>query len=121
MVAVTSFRDLLERYRRGERDFAESELDADPANDLSGVCLNGVDLSRSFVVANFRGGSLRGVQFRGANVKTCKFAGADLTGADFTDAALCATTFGGARLEGARFGGAFYHSHLLDAGELPDW
>lgn len=121
MAAVQSFGELLACYKRGKRDFAESDLDTDPDNDLSGVCLDGVDLSRSFVVGNFRGASLRGARFREANVKTCDFAGADLTGADFSGAALCATTFGGARMDGAQFGGANNHSLVMQPGDLPDW
>jgi uncharacterized protein YjbI with pentapeptide repeats len=121
MSAAASFRELLDRYGRGERDFAESDLDTDPANDLSGVNLEGIDLSRSYVVANFRGACLRGAVFRGANVKTCDFSGADLTGADFSEAALCGTTFAGTEMRGSQFGGAFYHSYRLQPGEQPDW
>jgi uncharacterized protein YjbI with pentapeptide repeats len=121
MGPAMSFRELLDRYARGERDFAESDLDTDPDNDLSGARLDGIDLSRSFIFASFRGASLKGARFRMANVKTCDFTGADLSGADFTEAALCATQFGGAQMEGARFEGAFYHSYTLQAGKLPDW
>lgn len=121
MPAVTSFRELLERYQQGQRDFAGSELDGDPENDLSGVCLDGIDLSKSFIFAGFERASLRDARFVGANVKTCDFSGADLTAADFSNAALCATTFLGAQLAGARFTGAFYHSHVLKQGERPDW
>ncbi|HVS36330.1 MAG TPA: pentapeptide repeat-containing protein [Gemmataceae bacterium] len=121
MNGATSFRELLDRYQRGERDFAESDLDTDTANDLRGACLDGIDLSRSYVVASFRGARLRGAVFRGANVKTCDFSGADLTGADFCEAALCATTFAGAQMQDAQFGGAFYHSYRLQPGEQPDW
>jgi uncharacterized protein YjbI with pentapeptide repeats len=115
-----SFRDLLERYRRGERNFCEAELDSDPDCDLSGVCLDGADFSRSFIIANLRGASLRGVRFREANVKTCNFNEANLREADFTGAALCATTFLGADLEGAKFTGAYVHSYVLKEGEKPD-
>src|SRR4051812_30625185 len=101
-----SFRELLDRYGKGERDFSGAELDQDAANDLTGVRLDGADLSRSFVVALFRGASLRGARFCGANVKTCDFRGADLRDADFSGAALCATSFEGARLDGARFAAA---------------
>src|SRR5262245_2009831 len=103
-----SFRELLERYRRGERDFVGAELDSDADSDMSGVCLDGADLSHSFIVANFRGASLRGVRFRQANVKTCDFREADLRGADFRGAALCSTEFAGAKLDGADFTGAFF-------------
>jgi uncharacterized protein YjbI with pentapeptide repeats len=116
-----TFRELLDRYGRGERDFAGSELDQDPDWNLSGVCLDGADLSRSFIVANFRGASLQDARFIEANVKTCDFRDADLRGADFTDAALCATEFGGAKMDGAKFEGASVHSHTLKHGETPDW
>src|SRR4051812_25801372 len=42
----TSFRELLDRYQRGERDFSNAELDTDPDSDLSGACLDNVDFSR---------------------------------------------------------------------------
>src|SRR5262249_24400768 len=121
MVPAATFRDSLERYQRGERDFAGSDLDVEPNNDLSGACLDGVDLSHSLVVANFRGASLRGAKFHESNVKTCEFRDADLYEADFTGAALCATTFAGARMDGTDFTGAFCHSYLLQPGERPNW
>jgi uncharacterized protein YjbI with pentapeptide repeats len=116
-----SFRELLDRYRAGERDFSGAELDQDAGNDLSGVCLDGADLSRSYVVASFQRASLRGARFREANVKTCDFRGADLRDADFSGAALCSTRFDGARLDGARFFGASCHGLVLREGERPDW
>lgn len=115
-----SFREFRQRWARGDRHFAGSELE-DSDNDLRGCCLDGVDLSRSVVVASFRGASLRGARFVGANVKTCDFREADLRGADFREAALCSAEFKGANLEGALFGGAFVHSYQLAEGELPDW
>jgi uncharacterized protein YjbI with pentapeptide repeats len=121
MKTPRTFRDLLERYGRGERDSAGCELEEDLDNDLSGVCLDGADLSRSFIVASFRGASLREAQFVAANVKACDFRDADLRGADFTGAALCSTQFSGARLDEATFAGAFAHSHILREGERPDW
>jgi uncharacterized protein YjbI with pentapeptide repeats len=119
MASVSTFKELLDRYQQGERDFTGSELDADPENDLSGVCLDGIDLSNSWVMADFRGANLRGARFRDANVKTCDFTGADVSGADFSGAALCATVFSGARMENARFEGAYWHSHEFKAGEFP--
>jgi uncharacterized protein YjbI with pentapeptide repeats len=117
----TSFRELLECYRRGERNFAGAELDEDPDNDLNGVCLDGADLSRSFVIASFQAASLRETCFREANVKTCDFSGADLRGANFSGAALCATSFGGAKMEDACFVGAYFHGRVLQEGEKPNW
>jgi uncharacterized protein YjbI with pentapeptide repeats len=116
----TSFLELVERYQGGERYFAEAELDTDPNNDMSNARLDGADLSRSFVIASFRGASLQGTCFREANVITCDFCGADLRGADFRGAALCASSFGGAKMEGARFDGAYFHSHILESGETPN-
>jgi uncharacterized protein YjbI with pentapeptide repeats len=116
-----TFRELLDRYERGERDFAGSELDEDLNNDLSGVCLDGVDLSRSFIMASFRGASLQRARFIEANVKTCDFRDADLREADFSNATICAAEFSGAKLDGARFAGASTHSYTLKDGEIPDW
>jgi len=114
-----SFHELIERYRQGERNFADSELDADSNNDLSGICLDGADLSRSYIAANFRNARLRGVRFKDANLKTCDFSEADLRAADFRGAALCSTSFHLAKLEGADFTGAFVHSHVFKTGECP--
>ena len=121
MPAVSTFHELRARYQAGERDFAGSELDEDPDNDLSGMCLDGIDLSKSWVVASFRGARLRNARFCHANIKTCDFTEADLAGADFSGAALCAATFLGARMENVRFAGAFYHSHEFQPGEIPNF
>ncbi|MBL9186404.1 MAG: pentapeptide repeat-containing protein [Opitutaceae bacterium] len=116
-----SFKELLSRYADGERNFVGADLDEDSDNDLSGACLDGIDLSRSFVVASFRRARLRGAVFREANVKTCDFSGADLTGADFRGAALCSTKFAGSIGDGVRLAGAFYHSHEFKDGDPLDW
>src|SRR4026207_2140136 len=109
MKTARTFKELITRYTAGERDFSGVELDEDPENDLSGVCLDGINLSRSFLVASFRKASLRGAIFRDANVKTCDFSGADLTGADFRGATLDGTTFVGAFIDGVQISGASYH------------
>ena len=121
MPACQGFADLLRDYAQGRREFRNAELDVDPDNVLDGECLDGIDLSHSFVVASFRGASLRNTAFVNANVKTCDFTGADLYGADFRGALLCATTFVGAKMDGARFGGASIHSHVLAEDEQPNW
>jgi uncharacterized protein YjbI with pentapeptide repeats len=115
----TTFRELLDGYQRGNRDFAGTELDADPNADLSGVCLDGSDFSHAFLVASFRKASLRGACFRQANVKTCDFREADLRDTDFRGAVLCSALFDGAKLDGARFEGAYMHSYKLKEGEAP--
>lgn len=121
MSALHSASELLERYQQGERDFRGAELDEDPDCDFTGACLDGVDLSESWITASFRGASLRGAFFVGANVKTCDFRDADLTNADFRGAALCATQFSGAIVEGITLEGAYYHSRTFSAGEVSDW
>ena len=126
--------EILERYRRGERDFRELDIDdeADETAVPSGrpgrhprsfeaAELSYADFSRSFIVADFRRAVLRGACFRHANVKTCSFADAVLCDADFSNAALCSTTFAGADLTGARFDGASAYSTVLGPGELPWW
>ena len=115
----TSFRELLNRYQRGERDFSGVELDADCDSDLTGVCLDGADFSHAFLVANFRGASLRGARFFEANVKTCDFRDADLRDTDFRGAGLCSALFDGAKLEGSTFAGAYIHGHEFKQGETP--
>lgn len=115
----STFRKLLECYQRGERDFSGAELDADHDCDLSGVCLDGADFSHAYLVATFRGASLRGTRFYQANVKTCDFREADLRGADFRGAALCAADFDGAKLDGSDFAGAYIHSYEFKEGERP--
>src|SRR5581483_1854092 len=113
MEPPASFRELLERYREGERDFSGADLDQDPGDDLTGVCLDGADFSRAWLRADFRRASLRGARFREATVKACDFRGADLREADFSGAALCGADFEGAVLDGARFVGAYYHSNVF--------
>jgi len=115
----TSFRELLERYQRGERDFSNAELDTDPDSDLSGACLDNADFSHAFLVGNFRRASLRGARFFQANVKTCDFREADLRDADFRGAGLCSALFDGAKLEGSMFAGAYIHSHEFKEDETP--
>jgi uncharacterized protein YjbI with pentapeptide repeats len=114
-------RELLDRYRQGERNFRGAELDQDPNCDFTGACLDGVDLSESWITASFRGASLRGAHFVRANVKTCDFRNADLTGADFRGAALCAAQFSGAITAGIRLEGSFYHSRTFRDGDVPGW
>jgi uncharacterized protein YjbI with pentapeptide repeats len=115
----SSFQELLDRYQHGERDFAGVELDADPDSDLSGVCLDGADFSHAFLIASFRGASLRGARFYQANLKTCDFREADLRDTDFRGAGLCSASFDGAKLDGSNFTGAYIHSYELQEGERP--
>jgi len=115
---VESFEELLSHYAAGERDFSGSDLDSETYN-MDGVCLDGVNLSESFIFASFRNAKLRGARFCQANVKTCDFSGADLQDADFRGAGLCSTSFKGANIKGARFEGAYRHSHVFKEGDVP--
>lgn len=116
-----TFRELLARYKNGERDFSGAELDQDSEDALVDVCLDGAKFSNAIVVASFHGASLRSVCFRNCNLKTCDFRDADLTGADFSGAALCGTLFAGANVNDAQFESAFYHTRVLARGEKPNW
>jgi uncharacterized protein YjbI with pentapeptide repeats len=115
-----SAEELLRRYAEGERFFAGADLDQ-TTYDLRGVTLEGADLSRSFILADFRGANLRGVKFEEANIKTCDFREADLEGASFRGACLEATAFKGAELRGSDFTGATCYSFPFSEGEKPDW
>lgn len=110
--------ELLRRYQAGERRFTDLEID-EVSHDLRGVTLEGADLSRSWLQADFRGANLRGVRFHRCNVKTCDFRGADLTGADFTESAIDSADFLGAVITDADFTGAGAYSHILLPGEMP--
>jgi uncharacterized protein YjbI with pentapeptide repeats len=112
--------ELLQRYAAGERFFAGAELDGQTC-DFRGVNLVRVDLSDSFIVADFRGANLRGANFAASNVKTCDFREADLTGACFANATIDATEFTGAIMDGADFTGASAQGYVLKSSELPDW
>lgn len=111
----TTVDELLARYATGERDFVGAELDESHV-DMSGVVLDGADLSACWFMTSFRNASLKDTKFCHANVKCCDFSGADLRNADFSEAALEATIWDGAILAGARFGNvSLYGAHLTEA------
>ena len=56
------------RHRRGERYFGQSELE-EPICDFRDVNLAEVDFSGSFIVADFRGATLRASNFTNCNIK----------------------------------------------------
>ena len=112
--------ELLRRYRSGERYFAGAELDSS-THDLRNAELEGADLSRSFITADFSGSNLRGASFANSNIKTCDFSDADLRGAHFFGSSLEGTMFAGANLEGADFEGAYCFGRRFEAGERPWW
>ncbi len=112
--------ELLERYENGERDFIECDL-YDEYYDLRGLILEGINLSKTFILADFRGSNLRGANFYQANVKTCDFRGADLTNATFEDSAIDSALFDGAILVNTNFENAGTYGYLMKKGEIPDW
>jgi len=112
--------ELLERYKKGERHFVECEFD-DKAYDLRNLNLEGINLSKSFILADFRNANLKGINFYRANVKTCDFRDADLIGANFEDSAIDAALFKGAKLENSNFENAGAYGNSMKKGEIPDW
>jgi uncharacterized protein YjbI with pentapeptide repeats len=115
-----SVEELLLRYSKGERYFAELELD-NATYDFQNATLEGADFSRSFITADFRGANLKRTAFTSANIKTCDFRNTDLEGADLSGAALESTEFAGANLQGARFVGATIYNHTMKENEMPWW
>ena len=111
-------RSLRQRLDAGERNFEAEELD-ELSYDLQDMNLEGVNFSRVFLVASFRGSNLKGAKFIDANVKTCDFSGADLRQAKFAGAAIDGAVFTAAKLEGADFQGASEQGHVYGLGELP--
>jgi hypothetical protein len=75
--------------------------------DLSGLDLEGVNLSRALLSgANFKGSSLLCARFADAELSTASFIGCDLRNADFKNADVSLAFFHEAKLEGANFQGA---------------
>jgi uncharacterized protein YjbI with pentapeptide repeats len=114
-------RELVARYKSGERDFSQLDLTDTPDHPLVGADLSGIILSEAFACCDFGGAILVGASFRDGNVKSSNFAEADLTNADFSGAALCGTTFKGAKLSGARFAGSYCYGYDMAEAELPSW
>ena len=99
-------REIVERYRAGERDFRELHVEGPPGEldyAFCGADLGDADFSHSFIIAGFIGAGLRAVRFASANVKTCPFDRADLRNADFSGAAIDAASFEGADLADSNF------------------
>ncbi len=110
--------ELLARYAVGERHFVGSELDSEPWADFSGDVLDGADFSNCWIVAFFRGASLKAAKFCQANIKTSDFTDADLTDADFRGACLEATKWSGAVLTGTKFGDVSYYGLVVSEAEF---
>ena len=102
-------KQLLERYRLGERDFRRIALTRAYLSraDLRGVDFSGADLTK----ADLRNANLQGVIFKGANLGYASLGGADLTGADLRGVNLSHIQFKqgiltNAKLDRANFRGA---------------
>lgn len=105
---------LLERYRKGIRDFSDMDL----SNlDLAGCSLRAAvfrDAVLSFV--DFRGADLEGVDFRGAALWGSMLQDASLKGSVFAGATLAAAYLSGLQLGGIDMSGTnLAGSHLVDA------
>ena len=112
--------ELLEQYKKGERDFTNKDLcganlrgaDLNGANlckadlsganlckaDLSGANLNGADLcGADLCKADLNGANLRGADLNGANLRKANLNGADLNGANLRKADLRGADLNGAK------------------------
>jgi uncharacterized protein YjbI with pentapeptide repeats len=106
---VMKGKELLQRYRSGERDFYNLRID--PFNfsmaDLRSIVLMNSDLTGSV----FSGANLCDANLRGANLQ-----GVDFTWATMRHATLCYADLTGARLSGADlFNANLEHTELLNA------
>ncbi|WP_448574006.1 pentapeptide repeat-containing protein [Trichothermofontia sp.] len=132
-------KELLRRYRRGQRDFQQVEI---LRADLPGVCLEFIDLSganleqanlaqaqligaelwqtnlsqANLQAANFIGANLRGAQLYRANCSRAMFCGAGLNTANLSYATLDDASLCGADLRAADLTGAsLRHTNLKGA------
>jgi uncharacterized protein YjbI with pentapeptide repeats len=110
--------EIIQRYKNGERLFADLEL-YNGTYDFSACVLDDADFSRSSIYASFTGASLVRAKFLNAYIKTSEFTNADLRGAIFEGAAIDGCTFDGANLSGASFAGASEQGYVYQAGEFP--
>ncbi len=93
-------RELLKRYKKGERDFSNLALyttfysrtckrSVNSNPNFSYEILTEINLSYSTLKeANFTGANLTGANLTGANLTSANLTGANLSGADLTDACL---------------------------------
>jgi len=105
----SSAKELLERYRAGERDFRGAELPG--ANlgktELPGIDLSGADLTRAnLFAADLSHAIFTDTCFRAANLSTCVLSGAAMRRAKLFDANLFDATLEGVDLRGANLYGA---------------
>ncbi len=97
-------REILERYRKGERSFTGIKCSA---VDLNGIDISKADFSNSDLsFSNFDGSNLSGCNFAGCNMEWSSFRRTNLSGADFRKANLKYCDFSNA---------IFEHANLRDA------
>ena len=108
--------ELLERYKNGESVFVECDFD-DKICDFRNLNLEGINFSKSFIVADFRGANLQEANFSNSNIKTCDFRGANLTDATFENAAIDSALFEGANLENTNFENAGTYGYSMKKGQ----
>ncbi len=99
--SVETAEALLEAYRIGQRNFANTSL---VSADLSGVDLKGADLS----YADFSDADLSQASLRGADLSYARLCGTNLTAADLRGAMLIGTDLREAIVEQTQFQAADY-------------
>jgi hypothetical protein len=98
---IMSVAELKKRYKRGERNFENL--------DLEGANLQGIELPEI---------NLTGANFKGANLTDCNFQKACLNGVNFSEALLIETDFDGASLIEANLSGANLANASLNESKL---
>lgn len=124
---IMQVQDLLERYQKGERDFAHVDLSGASLSgvnlrdvNLTGANLNGANLSWAFLSrsnltgANLRRADLRSVSLNHATLNHANLSGANLSKADLRLAQLQNTDLNWAVLQEADLTGANLKDAKLD-------
>ena len=105
--------ELLERYSKGEREFAHINL---RGADLSEAILSGSNLPWAILKgAELIGADLSGANLQGANLRGADLSGTLLTDTNLEDADLRGSDLMGADLRGARLAGANLRASDCDA------
>lgn len=104
----TSAKELIRRYRRGERSFPNTSL----SDEVIEEPLPGIDLRDSYLRIIFSDANLEGACFRGADLAFTLF-DANLKGSDFENAELSWANFGSSNLTNSNFRGThLFHTHF---------
>ena len=107
-------KDILARYRSGERDFQRTDLPE--GSSFAGSVLAGSNFKDSWLFGtDFNGADLRNACFDESNVKCCDFRGADLREATIRESVVCGSNFEGARVdEVCTEGTTWYGANVTD-------